>query len=106
MFSTLPPQDAEKGMTELELNSALTKMLASLGDRYTRYLSPAKYATIVQVTLLLHGGVVVGVRSHVRCLPSSFMLRKRVFLLQVVLKATPTLRAGVGITPSACKSDA
>ncbi|CAN0339480.1 unnamed protein product [Hapterophycus canaliculatus] len=31
-----------------ELNSALAKMLSSLGDRYTRYLPPAKYATIVQ----------------------------------------------------------
>ena len=39
-------------MTEAELNSALAKMLASLGDRYTRYLPPAKYATIVQVGLL------------------------------------------------------
>ena len=44
-------QDAAKGMTEAELNSALSKMLASLGDRYTRYLPPAKYATIVQVCL-------------------------------------------------------
>lgn len=42
-------QDAANGMTETELNSALAKVLASLGDRYTRYLPPAKYATIVQV---------------------------------------------------------
>ncbi|CAM9723203.1 unnamed protein product [Scytosiphon promiscuus] len=41
-------KDAAKGMTEAELNSALAKMLSTLGDRYTRYLPPAKYATIVQ----------------------------------------------------------
>lgn len=45
-------QDAAKGMTEAELNSALAKLLSSLGDRYTRYLPPAKYATIVQVCLI------------------------------------------------------
>lgn len=50
-FSTIVEQDAAKGMTEAELNTALAKMLASLGDRYTRYLPPAKYATIVQVRL-------------------------------------------------------
>ncbi|CAM9334208.1 unnamed protein product [Sphacelaria rigidula] len=37
-----------KGMTESELSSTLSNMLAALGDRYTRYLPPAKYATIVQ----------------------------------------------------------
>lgn len=37
-----------KGMTEAELSSTLSNMLATLGDRYTRYLPPAKYATIVQ----------------------------------------------------------
>lgn len=42
-------------MTEAELNSALAKMLSSLGDRYTRYLPPAKYATIVQVPTLTRG---------------------------------------------------
>lgn len=39
-------------MSESELNSALIKVPASLGDRYTRYLPPAKYATIVQVPFL------------------------------------------------------
>ncbi|CAM9237742.1 unnamed protein product [Ectocarpus sp. 12 AP-2014] len=70
-------KDAAKGMTESDLNSALSKMLASLGDRYTRYLPPAKYATIVQsssgdvagvgVSLSVDGGrdlpLIVGVES-------------------------------------------
>lgn len=36
-------------MTESELGVTLSMMLDSLGDRYTRYLPPAKYATILQV---------------------------------------------------------
>ena len=53
--SACSPQDAAKGMTETELNVSLAKLLASLGDRYTRYLPPAKYATIVQVLYMLYG---------------------------------------------------
>ncbi|CAM9234615.1 unnamed protein product, partial [Discosporangium mesarthrocarpum] len=42
--------EAGKDLTEQQLKGTLSDMLSTLGDRYTRYLPPAKYETIVQST--------------------------------------------------------
>lgn len=89
-------QDAAKGLPEAELNSALSKMLASLGDRYTRYLPPAKYATIVQVCVLYSGyirTIVVICIGWPICMAWTTRTHRESYLVGCVRLARPVSRA-------------
>jgi hypothetical protein len=64
------------------LMQLLEDMLQKLGDKYTRYLPPAKYQTIVQVDLHIFS-ISVALLISLPCVTALLLLRQDIFACNV-----------------------